>query len=407
MNSRGSTLLTGALLGTLGSWSAAAEGADLGDPDSTAPSVEVHGFVSQGAIWTTDNNYLVTSKDGSVDFTEMGVNLTTHLTDKLRVGLQLVANKLGSTGTFSTKADWFYLDYRFKDWLGIRAGRVKLPFGLYNDTSDIDAARVPVLLPQSVYPIADREFLLAQTGLEVYGYVSLRGGGALDYRLYGGTIYFPLSAQAPGPLQVTSLTTRYVAGGRLLWETPIDGLRVGVSLQALRLDLGARYDRSALMPPLPVETVTAKATAVLWVGSLEYVAHDWQVAVEYSRWHVGAWDISDPTALPPTPATASERAYAMINYRLRRWLQPGAYYSRLVPVVDEGLRKMGATGAGATQNDFAGTLRFDINSFWLVKVEGHFMHGTGDLKPELNDNARPDNLVRNWGAFFLKTTAYF
>src|SRR5205814_10625983 len=137
------------------------------------------------------------------------------------------------------------------------------------------------------------------------------------------------------PVQITSFTTRYVAGGRLFWETPIDGLRVGASVQALRLEVDGLYDRSGLMPPLPVETVTAKATAVLWVGSLEYVAPDWQGAAEYSRWHVGAWDISDPTAFPPTPATESERGYAMINYRVRRWLQPGVYYSRLVPVVDE------------------------------------------------------------------------
>lgn len=407
MHVRGSTLLTGALLGTWGPLPATAVAADLGDAGSMVSPVEVHGFVSQGAIWTTDNNYLVKSKDGSVDFTELGVNLTTHLTDKLRVGLQLVANKLGTTGTFSTKADWFYLDYRFKDWLGIRAGRVKLPFGLYNDTSDIDAARVPVLLPQSVYPIADREFLLAQTGLEVYGYVSLRRAGALDYRLYGGTIYFQLPAQAPGPVQITSFTTRYVAGGRLLWETPIDGLRLGGSFQALQLDLGLMYDRSSAMPPLPAEAVAVKATALLWVGSLEYVAHDWQVAVEVSRWHVGAAESSDPTVYPPTAATESERAYAMVNYRARRWLQPGAYYSRLVSVVDETLRKPGATDAGATQNDFAGTLRFDINSFWLVKVEGHFMHGTADLNPSLNDGTLRDSLVRNWGAFFLKTTAYF
>jgi hypothetical protein len=405
MQIRASTFLTGALLGALGSTPAAA--ADWGDPGSTAPSVEVHGFVSQGAIWTTDNNYLVKSKDGSVDFTELGVNLTTHLTDKLRVGLQLVANKLGTTGTFSTKADWFYLDYRFNDWLGLRAGRVKLPFGLYNDTSDIDAARVPVLLPQSVYPIADREFLLAQTGLEIYGYVRLARAGALDYRLYGGTIYIPLPAATPGPLQVTSLATRYVAGGRLLWETPIDGLRAGASLQAVRLDFGVRYDRSSAMPPLPPEAVTVKATVVLWVGSLEYVAHDWQLAAEYSRWLVGATDSSDTMVFPRTSATESERFYAMVNYRVRRWFQPGAYYSRLVPVVDPAERTMGATDAGATQNDFAGTLRFDINSFWLVKAEGHLMRGTADLKSDLNDGALRDTLVRNWGAFFLKTTAYF
>src|SRR5258708_30440695 len=32
-------------------------------------------------------------------------------------------------------------------------------------------------------------------------------------------------------------STPYVTGGRLLWETPLEGLRIGGSLQALRLDL--------------------------------------------------------------------------------------------------------------------------------------------------------------------------
>src|SRR3954467_4696971 len=175
-------------------WTRLAVGAELGQP-SEGPTVEMHGFVSQGAIKTTGNNYLIgTSKRGSVEFAEIGANFSGQLTDRLRVGLQLFSSKLGSTGNFNVKADWFTPDYRRRDWLGLRAGRVKLPFGLYNDTSDIDAARVPVLLPQSVYPIADREFLLAQTGLEIYGYVGLRRAGAIDYHLYGGTIYIPLPA---------------------------------------------------------------------------------------------------------------------------------------------------------------------------------------------------------------------
>ena len=67
--------------------------------------------------------------------------------------------------TFSeAKAVLISFDYRFKDWLGIRAGRVKIPFGLYNDSSDVDSARVPILLPQSLYPTLNRDFLLAQTG---------------------------------------------------------------------------------------------------------------------------------------------------------------------------------------------------------------------------------------------------
>jgi hypothetical protein len=369
------------------------------DDDEGAQSVEIHGFVSQGGILTTDNNYLVRSKRGSVEFSEMGLNFTTRLGDKLRLGMQLFSSKLGATGNFNVKADWFYLDYHWRDWLGLRAGRVKLPFGLYNDTSDIDAARVPVLLPQSIYPLADRDFLLAQTGLELYGYLNLRTAGALEYRLYGGTIFIPLTNPAGSPVTLTSITTRYVAGGRILWETPLEGLRLGGSLQALEVE-------ADLMTTGPVHV---KLPAVLWVASLEYAAHDWLLAIEYSRWHLRRLTSSDETLYPASPANASERAYALLAYRVNRWLEPAIYYSRYVRVVEESLRPVGARESGSFQDDLSGTLRFDINAFWLVKVEGHYMHGTGVLDPSLNGGAAVtrDSLVRNWGAFFVKTTAYF
>ena len=393
--------LVAALLGVpLVAVPSSARAASLGGGDEAA-SVEAHGFVSQGFIKSTDNNYLADSKRGSFEFTEVGINFTTQPTERLRLGTQLFSNKLGATGNFNVKADWFYVDYRWRDWFGIRAGRVKLPFGLYNDTSDIDAARVPVLLPQSVYPIANRDYLLAQTGLELYGYVDLRKGGALDYRLYGGTIYIPLTGQAP-PVQVTDLSTQYVVGGRLMWDTPVEGLRVGGSLQILRLDFGATFTLPAAMPPPATMTtaVTAAFPVVIWVSSLEYAAHDWLLAAEYSRWHAKVEDSSDPTLLA-NAAAVSERAYAMTAYRVRRWLQPGVYYSLYFPNVDM------RTGPAGVQHDASGTLRFDINDHWLVKVEGHYMHGTAALVPALNNGTPASALTEDWGVFFVKTTAYF
>ena len=48
---------------------------------------------------------------------------------------------------------------------------------------------MPILLPQSVYPVSSRESLFAQTGGELYGEVPLGAAGSLEYRLYGGTIF--------------------------------------------------------------------------------------------------------------------------------------------------------------------------------------------------------------------------
>src|SRR3954464_2878161 len=154
-------------------------------------ALQLHGFVSQGFIKTTRNNYLGNTQraQGSVDFTEVGLNVTKPLGDKLRVGLQLFAHDLGNLGNYAPQLDWYYLDYRFFDWLGLRAGKSKLPWGLYNETNDVDAGRVPVLLPQSIYPVTSRDSLFAQTGAELYGNGPLGAAGSLEYRLYGGTIF--------------------------------------------------------------------------------------------------------------------------------------------------------------------------------------------------------------------------
>ncbi len=365
-----------------------ADGADIAIP-STDRSVEVHGFVSPGFILTTGDNYLAKSKRGSFEFSEVGINFTSQLTDKLRTGVQLFSRDLGPAGNYAPRADWYYLDYRFEDYFGIRAGRVKIPFGLYNDASDIDVARVPILLPQSIYDIANRDLLLAQTGVEVYGRVRTRRLGALEYRLYGGTIFIPVGAQTTIQAPITDLDVPYVVGQRLMWETPVEGLRVGGTLQAFRLD--ARL-------PLPDNTTAAFGLpAVLWVGSVEYAAHDLLLAAEYSRWV--ARTESDRREL--VARAISERAYGMASYRVSPWFHPGVYYSVLFPNVDQ------RTGRDKVQHDLAGTLRFDINDHWLFKLEGHFMSGTAVLQSDLNDGRLQSQMSKNWGVFLVKTTAHF
>jgi hypothetical protein len=363
-------------------------------------SVEVHAFASQGFILTTQNNYLdENTTHGSAQFSEIGLNFTKSLTDNLRLGLQLFAQDLGPTGNFNAQVDWFYLDYRWKDWLGFRAGRVKIPFGLYNEINDVDSARVPILLPQSIYPVENTNFLLAQTGGELYGYLKSRAVGALEYRAYGGTILVDTLIPPNSPIQVQDLNVPYVFGGRLLWETPLEGLRVAGSVQALRID-------ATLLEPNMTVPVTIKIPAELWVASAEYSAHDLLLSAEYSRWYV---QTASNEAADQTPVTTSERGYFMASYRATKWLQPGAYYALEFPNIADrtSTDTPGHPGRQNVQHDVATTLRFDINSHWLIKLEGHFMSGTAELDSTLNGGTLPSALDRNWEVFLAKTTAYF
>jgi hypothetical protein len=386
---------------------AAGVSAQGGDDTPDPMALQIHGFVGQGFFVSTGNNFLTESTRGSFELSEVGVNLTQPLTHELRLGLQLFARDFGNLGNYDVKADWFYIDYRWADWLGVRAGRVKLPFGLYNEVHDIDAARVPVLLPQSVYPVSNRDYLLAQTGGELYGYIDLHGAGALDYRMYGGAIFVDDLESSNPNFRLTDVSIPYVVGGRLMYETPLEGLRVGGSLQALRLDMDAVIDPVYVTALKMSGTLEADATGVLhaevsgllWIGSIEYLAYDWQIALEYSRWNL---EVESNTPLLFEPENLSERMYALLAYRVFSWLQPAVYYSLYFPNI-----KRSREGRANRQHDVSLTLRFDINEHWLIKLEGHYLDGTTGLEPALNDGVLAKDMQRRWMLFLAKTTAYF
>jgi hypothetical protein len=379
----------------LGAPSAAAAAEAAVGTETLLGGVEMHGFVSQGFWITRGNDYLDDdTTDGSFEFSEVGLNFTTQLTDTLRTGVQLFANDLGPSGDYKPLVDWFYLDYRPLDWLGIRAGRLKIPYGLYNEIQDIDSARVPVLLPQSVYPLQTREVLFAQTGAELYGFWRLGdSAGGLEYRLFGGTMYLDADALTPpGAGFELAMDVPHVVGGRLLWETPLDGLRVGGSAQALRLE-------TTVFAP-GIEPFVIENNGWSAVASLEYTVADWLFSAEYSRW--GVDQSSDAPDLSPPIKEVSERAYVMASYQLTDWVSPGAHYSVLYPDTEQ------RSGRENRQHDVAVSFRFDINAHWLAKLEGHFMSGTAGLLNPLRINP-PDVTQANqyWGAVFLKTTAHF
>jgi hypothetical protein len=364
--------------------------ASTASADDTLPdenAVQIHAFVSQGALLTTANNYLAYTERGSLDFTEAGINFTKQLDDKLTVGTQLFAQDLGPTGNYRANFDWLYLDYHWRDWLGLRAGRVKLPFGIYNETQDVDAAQPVVLLPQSVYPEADRQFLLAQNGLDLYGYLPIGRAGSLDYEGYFGTLYFSLPSVIGE--QFSPVDVPYIGGGRVMWDTPVEGLRAGASAFHAMLDFTAQIDGV----PQPI---TVDLTQTQWLASVEYAHDDFLIDAEYgrSRSHVTESEV-------PSVRETAEHGYVLAGYHWRPWLMTTLYYSLEYPHVGD------HNGIANQQHDAALSFRFDITAHWIVKLEAHFMRGTAELDPSLNNNLPLSDLTNQWALFAAKTTAYF
>src|ERR1019366_2121136 len=150
------------------------EAADLNLFGTNLPPLDLHGFVSQGFLATSRYNYLADdTKDGSFQYTETGLNASINPFPRTRIAAQGFLYDVGQAGKYQPFLDFASVEYTFNDYIGVRAGRVRKPSGIYNDIQDVDLARTYVLLPQGIYDARWRDFTTSVDGGEVFGKIPL------------------------------------------------------------------------------------------------------------------------------------------------------------------------------------------------------------------------------------------
>jgi len=381
-------------------------------------TVQVHGYVSQGFVFTSDNNWLtMDTSSGSAAMTDMALNASSQVNDKLRVGAQVYDRNLGQLGQYHPSLDWAFGDYRFKSWFGIRAGKVKTTLGLHTDTQDLDFLRVFALLPQSIYPVDLRDATIAHLGGDVYSNISLKHGlGELSYTAYAGhrsdSIY---SGYAYFLSQFATYLKSYGGlqyGVDLRWRTPVKGLQVGAS----RLDediTGKGVGVSPFNYAAGVQPYYESSKAD-WENQVygEYTLGKLRIDAEYRRY----WRKQQVFNGTSEDLTDVRGWYVSGAYRISKRLQFGSYYSRYtVTNRTAGLLAtlaIQATDTSLPQNhdyDKVAAVRIDLKRFWNVKLEGHFMNGYGDAPypngfyPQVNSHG----FSTTTNALVVKTTLSF
>jgi len=200
-------------------------------------NLQIHGFATQSLAKSSHNNYLsMDTSGGSLQWTEAAVAISDQAGSKLRIGVQFHYLVLGDFGGNKVSVDWALGDYRFNRRVGLRAGKVKIRWGLYNDTQDADPGYLWALLPESVYGIDYRATNLSQMGAELYGNLRLgKKAGSLDYSAYAGDYYVAsddgyMEAYKTAGLVFTNQPWGKTPGFDLRWNTPLKGLTAGGSL---------------------------------------------------------------------------------------------------------------------------------------------------------------------------------
>ena len=285
--------------------------------------IQIHGFVTQGFVFSSHNNYLtMRSSAGSLQWTDGAVSVTDSVTDNLRVGLQLHMYQLGQLGGPDIQVDWASGDYKVNDHLGFRAGKIKTVMGLFNDSQDVDAVFLWTLLPQSSYPIDNQGFYLAHLGGEVYGEVPLgKRAGNLEYHGYAGQSSVPVNGGywkqvADAGLTLTNAPGGTTYGGDLRWKTPLQGLIVGSSADVQAID-GTAVEGSLHIVPF-----------LLSVHYAQYTKGRFYFAGEYDQSTTSAIVTMGPAVFPLPLDLRSW--FAMGSYRISKKVQVGSYYSHYV-----------------------------------------------------------------------------
>ena len=342
-------------------------------------TVQVHGYGSQGFAYTNNNNFLtMNTSHGSPALTEAALNLSIPITDKFRVGGQGYMRKIGSLDDFRPQLDWAYGDYKFAPWFGVRAGKVKTALGLYNDTQDMEFLHTWALLPQGIYATDLRSTYIAHTGGDLYGRIPLKKLGKLDYTAYaglrsfdnrGGYYYYSEDAGF-NILKINGRTT----GWDLKWTTPIKGLMLGTSWVNNTMHRAGAY--TTLAQQGNSYTIDADPERP-WVGYGDYSRGKWEFSSEYRNTNQFTDIVQIVKSVPGKPShrnKCTEAWFVTAAYRVTPKLQIGYYHSNLH--LDNPRVPTNLHSNHIRDEVVAG--RYDINRFWTLKAEGHFMDGYGD-----------------------------
>jgi hypothetical protein len=290
---------------------------------------------------------------------------------------------------------------------------MQIPFGLYNETRDLDMLRTFVFLPSSVYNEPFRDAEMGLKGGSIYGALPAGRFGDFDYQVLYGSIdlddadglekAYEDNMPPPGG-EVDNFDADEVFAGSLRWNTPVDGLRFGSTVFLEDFEVTAALP---VIGPFTLDGFFRVKDVLFRTYSVEYTWGNLVLASEYFSLKFKTYPYIAGMA-QPRDKTMMEGWYISGTYRFTDWFEAGTYYSIFWPDAHDhgghdrsrGLQRKHQ----AWLEDIALAFRFDINEHMIFKTEFHWMDGTANVYKADNPDGYDD---RDWFYFASKLTFSF
>ncbi|HEY0143841.1 MAG TPA: hypothetical protein VGF48_23340 [Thermoanaerobaculia bacterium] len=186
--------------------------------------LSIHGYISQAYAVSEDHQILGIPTDGTTDYRDLALQVRYDQDRKNAFVLQLRQERLGDSPRErdDVELDWVFYQRNVSDRLTLKAGRIPLPLGIFNEAGG-PATTSPFFRPPSEF--YERRYT-SKTLEGVLGSVSLdaRGGWSFDVDGYFGQWKVDY---AEGGEQSTA---RNAWGGQVWANTPLQGVRAGAGV---------------------------------------------------------------------------------------------------------------------------------------------------------------------------------
>jgi hypothetical protein len=340
--------------------------------------LQTQGFVSQGFIYTTDNQFQGDSQSGSLKLTELGFNLSKRFTPRLRLSTQLISRVANTDNDGNIKLDYLFLDYKApiskKSQMGARLGRVKNVMGFYNETRDVAFTRPSIFSPQSIYFDLVRDLQLSSDGLIAYA----------DWRAQNGTTLFELGK---GKARIDSETEGSLIGtniGEFIQED-VEQARLTYSLN----DASTRFAFSRVDANLEHQMAPGFSTVMdvrLSLISAEYAREKTIFTAEYMELDV---NYNSPVLSNITRPFLSWYFQIQHHYNTD-WTFYSRYENFFLDANDKNGLELNITTGLPTYKAYTKSLMFgakyQFNQDWMLMMELQDNNGTANLNPDINPN---------------------
>lgn len=364
-----------------------------------AETFRLQAFAAASLIKSTEHNFFGDTRSRpDTRFTELGVNAIWQLHDKFQLSGQLLHRRAGNSDE-----DGLRLDYAQVNWtwlhtgdtrLGLKFGKPKLPYGLYNETRDVPFTRPGILLPQSIYYDTIRDFVLAAPGAYLHG-TRVGDFGAVEINL--GIVRPSFDSQSfernffrdiPGELRGHNSRVASVR-----WETPTD-----TTLALYHVDLDSRYKPAGPVlcqtpPPLLCDFPPGTLNLSSWLVSLQQRIDTFTLTAELAMPRLERRDFG------PLDGTIKGRSwYLQGEWRFASEWEAMLRYDRQYSDLD---RRDDSTKRA---RDLTVGVRWDATPNLMLRAEYHHIDGTGWLPAAENvlTNAEP-----RWDMWLLQAAWRF